>query len=604
MLQEHLLRRLTNSSLLAIMRVDGRGHVREASAPALATLGYDRQDLQQGRISWDAIAPPAGVDMAQLARTHGMGHASDAELLFLHKDGTRVPVILEVTALDDAGDSYLVVFASGTETQAARRQESIELERHKVILKSTPVAVFAKEYRDHEPDIYILANPMASHILGVEQLVGCSDYDIFPQEIAAEIQANDRKVVANGEAVTVEEWAPDARTGEMLCFLSTKVPLHDATGRPYGIGGIALDITRQKHLTARLAALVDAIPDTLLRLDASGRCLDFKSSPNGFFAGTGAQLIGTNLAASPLPGDVTRLIMDATHRVLETGQTQELEHSLATRAGQRHWETRVVKSGSQEVVALIRDITEAKRTRAALQATNARLQAANDELAEFAYVASHDLQEPLRTVGSFVELLERRYPDAFDDKSRKWLQFIVSGTLRMRALIDDLLAYSRVGRVDRFELIDTRALVDAILGDMHAGIEASGAEIHVGDLPRVTANITELQQVFQNLISNALKFQHPDVTPRVSITAAPGARGWTFAITDNGIGIEPQYQDRIFLVFQRLHSRDEYPGTGIGLALVKKIVERQGGQITIRSTPGQGTEIRFTLPATATPEGA
>jgi light-regulated signal transduction histidine kinase (bacteriophytochrome) len=244
----------------------------------------------------------------------------------------------------------------------------------------------------------------------------------------------------------------------------------------------------------------------------------------------------------------------------------------------------------------VRDITEAKRTRADLQESNARLQATNDGLREFAYAASHDLQEPLRTVQSFAGLLERKYGDAFDDKGRYWLQVMVDGIQRMRVLIDDLLAYSRVGSNDVRESVDTRALVTTLLDDMRASIAEAGAEIHVGDLPRVVASELELKQVFQNLISNGLKFRRPGVTPRVRIAAAPADPGWSFTVADNGIGIDPAHYERIFGMFQRLHTREQYPGTGIGLALVKKIIERHGGTITVQSTPGEGTEFRFTIP--------
>jgi light-regulated signal transduction histidine kinase (bacteriophytochrome) len=291
--------------------------------------------------------------------------------------------------------------------------------------------------------------------------------------------------------------------------------------------------------------------------------------------------------------------VEATRRALETGQLQEIEHSLTTPEGSWYYEARLVKSGEREVVALVRDITEARRTRAELQTTNARLQATNDGLKEFAYAASHDLQEPLRTVQGFAELLQRKYGDAFDHKGRHWFGIMVGGIQRMRALIDDLLAYSRAGTMDVLEPVDTRALVQTLLDDMRASIDEAGAEIHVGELPQVIASELELKQVFQNLISNGLKFRRPGVTPRLRITAAPVDHGWSFTVADNGIGIDPVYHERIFLMFQRLHTRDEYPGTGIGLALVKKIIERHNGVITLRSAPGEGTELQFTIPALA-----
>jgi signal transduction histidine kinase len=608
--EARLLQRLTRSRLVAVMIVDRDGQVQSASDAALDWIGHDREALAQGRLRWDAIAPGAGADAVQVVD-------------IVRWDGTHVPTRVEVMSLAAAAGRSLVLIRDAStslieddlvraraDAELARADAELaqvrtELERHKVLFDSTPVALFAKEYRGAVPGRYILANPMAAHIIGAPQVVDRTDYDLFPPEVAAMVQANDRRVIEDGVAVIVEEWAPDARTGELLCFLSTKVPLRDAAGTAYGIGGTAQDITQQKLLTDRLAALVNAIPDAWIRMDGEGRIRDVANLQRGFLAGSPEArpavlpeaLIGTTLWDLPLPAKVQQQLREVTRRVLATGKLAEIEQSLTTPDGERCYETRLVKSGSDEVVALVRDITEARRIRAELQSTNARLQAANQELREFAYVASHDLQEPLRTTASFAELLERTYGASFDDRGRRWLRNMVGGIQRMRALIDDVLAYSRVGQSGRIERVETGALVRAVLDDMQASIEATGAEVHVGELPRVVSSALELKQVFQNLISNSLKFRREGVRPRVSITAEPAEKGWTFSVSDNGIGIDPAYHDRIFLMFQRLHDRDEYPGTGIGLALVKKIVERQGGAIMLRSTLGEGTEIRFTIPA-------
>jgi PAS domain S-box-containing protein len=606
--EARLLQSLTRSNVLAMMVVGRDGRVQAASDAALALIGHDREELAHGSLRWDALAPAAWQDLQRLVGDARAREMPAGECELVRGNGGRVPVRVEVTPLAgaEAGaeERCLVLVADLSAARPAGDELArvrVELERHKVLFDSTPVALFAKEYRGDTQGKYILANPMAAHIIGAPQVVDRTDYDLFPAPVADMIQANDRRVISDGAPVIVEEWAPDARTGNLLCFLSTKVPLRDATGTPYGIGATALDITQQKLLTVRLAALVDAIPDTLIRIDAEGRIVDVENR-GGFLEGSRQELIGTILGERALPEQARRQLMDIARLVRETGRLHEFEHSQTTAAGERCYEARLVKSGNDEVVVLVRDITEARRTRAELQEANARLQAANEELREFAYVASHDLQEPLRTASSFAELVLRTYESSLDDKGRRWLQTMLSGIQRMRALIDDVLAYSRVGRINRFEPVDTGAVVRAVLEDMRASIELAGAEIHVGDLPRVIANELELKQVFQNLISNSLKFRRAGVTPHVGITARPAENGWIFAVADNGIGIEPAYHERIFLMFQRLHSRDEYPGTGIGLALVKKIVERQGGAVSLSSTPGQGTEIRFTIPDLELPD--
>ena len=601
--QAEFLRRLAGSNVIGIFIGDTAGTVIEANDAFLSMLGYGREALAQGQVRWDEVTPPewqAG-DRAALARIDEAGAAPAWEKEYLRPDGTRVPVMLGATRLE-AEEQYVAFVVDLTQvkqTKAELERRTAELEQYKTIVNSTPTPIFAKQYSGERQGVYILANPRSNELLGKETIVGLTDEDLLPAEVATILQMHDRQVLARGTPEVLDESLLDARTGERIHTIVTKVPLSDAGGEPYGVAGISLDITEQKLLTERLAALVDAIPDVLFRMRADGTYLDVKNNRDLGLAMAPETIVGSNLRDAPLPEEIRRLSLDAIARAVETGEIQEIEYSLDESQGLRHYEIRIVKSGHDEVVVLVRDITETRRARAALEQTNAKLRAANEELKEFAYVASHDLQEPLRTVRSFVELLERRYGDAFDERGRKWMGFIVNGTQRMRALIDDLLAYSRVGRMGEVGQVDTARLVREVLDDARASIDAAGAVVRVGDLPAITAVASEMRQVFQNLISNALKFRRPDAPPQVTIEVEQTPAGWAFVVADNGIGIDAAYHERIFLVFQRLHARDEYPGTGIGLALVKKIIERQGGEISVRSTPGEGTTFRFTVPAVA-----
>jgi light-regulated signal transduction histidine kinase (bacteriophytochrome) len=252
------------------------------------------------------------------------------------------------------------------------------------------------------------------------------------------------------------------------------------------------------------------------------------------------------------------------------------------------------------IISIIRDITGRKQAEERLRAVAADLERSNKELEQFAYVASHDLQEPLRMVASYTQLLARRYKGKLDSEADEFIGFAVDGARRMQELINDLLTYSRVGsRPLDLQLVDSGQVVDQVIGDLGPSIEETGARIERDELPTVYADRLQLHQLFQNLIANALKFQKPGVAPEVRVSARSDDGQWTFSVSDNGIGIEPQYLQRIFVLFQRLHSRAEYPGTGIGLAICKKIVERYGGTMRVESEPGRGTTFEFTMPGAA-----
>ena len=256
----------------------------------------------------------------------------------------------------------------------------------------------------------------------------------------------------------------------------------------------------------------------------------------------------------------------------------------------------MASAGAALVISTIRDVTDRKHAEQRLRSTAADLARSNAELEQFAYVASHDLQEPLRMVASYTQLLARRYAGKLGPDADEFIGFAVDGARRMQELINDLLDYSRAGsRPLRLELVDTNRLVDQVIHDLRAAIDVAHAVVTRDDLPSVTADPSQLRQVFQNLIANGLKFHKPGETPRVHVSAAGSTTAPRFTVRDNGIGIEPRYLERIFVLFQRLHTREEYPGTGIGLAICKRIVERHGGTLSVESEPGAGTSFSFTL---------
>ena len=234
-----------------------------------------------------------------------------------------------------------------------------------------------------------------------------------------------------------------------------------------------------------------------------------------------------------------------------------------------------------------------------LEKRTAELERSNEDLLQFAYVASHDLQEPLRTVGNYIGLLARRYGSQLDDSAQTYMKFAIDGSRRMQTLITDLLAYSQAGtQTIEKRSIAAEHIVQTALKNLEVAIVESGALIVYANLPMIEADETKLTQVFQNLIGNAIRFRKPDVTPKVTIGTIQRSNEWVFTIADDGIGFEEKYTDRIFQVFQRLHGVGKYPGNGIGLAICKRIVEHHGGKLWARSKEGEGAIFSFSLPAT------
>jgi signal transduction histidine kinase len=300
--------------------------------------------------------------------------------------------------------------------------------------------------------------------------------------------------------------------------------------------------------------------------------------------------------------------------VMRTAVTRPLASLAAScrRITEGNFGERIIPQGLKDIRAIAIDVEnmrqrivdELESTRSTgeqLDEQTVELRRSNAELEQFAYVASHDLQEPLRKVTAFCQLIEKRYGDKLDERGVEYIAFAVDGAKRMQVLINDLLTFSRVGRLNSaYTEIELDAALDAALGNLTIAVEESGAEIvrAGGHLPRVVGDPTLLAMLWQNLIGNAMKFRREDQSPRIVIECVPGAddAGWLLTVSDNGIGIAPEFVDKVFVIFQRLHGRDVYGGTGIGLALCKKIVEHHGGTIWIDTSYTAGTRFRFTLP--------
>jgi PAS domain S-box-containing protein len=352
----------------------------------------------------------------------------------------------------------------------------------------------------------------------------------------------------------------------------------------------------------QLQAILDNSPAVIFVVDKQNRHLLSNRSYENLLSTTNKQLIGKSIydvwgaEFADAYATVNKQVLDQCLSI-ETEEVAPLEDGLHTYLVNK-FPLLDANGVPYAVCGISTDITERKRTEQKLEQLTTDLKRSNQELEQFAYVASHDLQEPLRAITGFTQLLRQDYQNQLDESAQEYMSYIVDGATRMRQLIQDLLTYCRLGTDHQeFLPIDCNAVVRQAIANLEVAIADSNATVTHESLPTIKANKTQLIQLFQNLISNAVKFRH-DEPPQVHIYAQLRNQEWLFCVRDNGIGIESKYLTRIFDVFKRLHSRTEFSGTGIGLAICKKIIERHGGSIWAESQPGLGTTFYFKIPLT------
>jgi PAS domain S-box-containing protein len=382
-----------------------------------------------------------------------------------------------------------------------------------------------------------------------------------------------------------------------------------AVERPITVLDLAGDDGRQAVIdrefvtNARLAAIVKSSDDAIIGKTLDGTVTSWNAGAERLYGYTETEMVGQNIALL-IPSHCVDELSDILKRV---GQGEPVEHHETQRVRKDQFVVDVslavspIRDRTGVVVGaatIARDLTDHRKVVIAELARQAdELRRSNDELEQFAYVASHDLSEPLRTISGYVELLSRRYGGQLDDDADRFIKHTVDGCDRMRHLIDDLLTYSRAGQTANLTgTIDCASLVRDVVASMSTSLTETNGQVDYDGLPTVRGDQAQLLQLFQNLIANALKFSRPGIPPRVHIEAHQLDSTWTFSVADNGIGIEPEYRDQIFGMFQRLHARDAYPGTGIGLAICMRIVRTHGGQIWVEDKNEAGSCFMFTLP--------
>ncbi len=349
-----------------------------------------------------------------------------------------------------------------------------------------------------------------------------------------------------------------------------------------------------------LAAIVKSSYDAIISKTRSGTITSWNFAAEELYGYTVEQAIGRHISLI-VPADRLDELQEIMARLETFEGTQRVETERITRDGRRlEVEVRISPIRNAEgrllgASSIAHDIGERKRIERELARWREELAESNAELERFAYVASHDLQEPLRMVTSYLQLLAQRYRGRLDSDADEFIGFAVDGANRMKNMIADLLKYSRAGRGDEFTAFNSGVALDHALANLQSAIRETGATVTHDVRPDISGIPPQIIELFQNLIGNALKF-HGDRAPRIHVSARRAGAAWEFAVADNGIGIAPQYKERIFEIFRRLHGREKYPGTGIGLALCRKIVVHHGGQIGVESQEGKGATFHFSFP--------
>jgi PAS domain S-box-containing protein len=449
-------------------------------------------------------------------------------------------------------------------------------------------------------------NAGAERIQGysVEQIIGRNFSCLFPAEDIQRGRPQEVLAIAAANGRHEEQGMRVRKDGSRFLANVACTALRDPAGSLRGFTEISRDLSESKESGAKYRGLLEAAPDAMVVVNPGGEIVLLNVQAEKQFGYRRDELVGQQVKNIIPEGFAERLIADGTRSAAEALAQQigtGIELSGRRKDGSEFpIEIMLSPLESAEgvlVTAAIRDISTRKKAELHLLRKVEELNRSNEELGQFAYIASHDLQEPLRMVASYTQLLSRRYKGKLDADADEFIAFAVDGASRMQRLIQDLLAYSRVGTKGK-DLLDTssqEALQRALL-NLRGAIEERGALVTHGPLPPVLADETQLVQLFQNLVGNAIKYQRPGGVPQVHVSVTrSGEDKWMFAVKDNGLGIDPQYFEKIFGMFQRLHKREEFAGTGIGLAICKKIVERHGGNISVESQPGQGSTFFFAL---------
>ncbi|HET9995068.1 MAG TPA: PAS domain S-box protein [Candidatus Acidoferrum sp.] len=598
----------------AMVVVNQDGEIVLLNIQAEKQFGYRRDELVGQKIK--NIIPEGFAERLIADGTRSAAEAlaqqigTGIELLGRRKDGTEFPIEIMLSPLESTEGTLVTAAIRNISVRKGAEKHLAQMEgRYRGLLEAAPDAMVVVKPAGE----IVLLNVQAEKQFGYkrDELVGQKVKNIIPEGFAERLIADGTRTAAEALAQQIGmgmELSGRRKDGTEFPIEIMLSPLESAEGIlvTAAIRDISVRKGAEKHLAqmeGRYRGLLEAAPDAMVVVNQGGEIVLLNVQAEKQFGYKRDELVGQKVKNIIPEGFAERLVADAL-RSTEDALAQQIGTGIELSGRHKNGsefpiEIMLSPLESAEgilVTAAVRDITARKKAEAQLLQKVEELNQSNEELGQFAYIASHDLQEPLRMVASYTQLLSRRYKGKLDADADEFIAYAVDGASRMQRLIQDLLTFSRVGTKGK-ELVDTsseEALQSALI-NLRGAIEDSSALVTHDPLPVVQADETQLIQLFQNLVGNGIKYQNKGI-PKVHISAAKnGGQRWIFSVKDNGLGIDSQYFEKIFGMFQRLHKREEFAGTGIGLAICKKIVERHGGSISVESKPGQGSTFRFAL---------
>jgi PAS domain S-box-containing protein len=593
----------------AIFTLDPEGTIVSWNAGAERIKGYKADEII-GR-NYSRFYPQEDIALGKpeyALRIAAANGRYETESWRVRKNGSRFLANFVITAARNSSGKLLGFSEISRDITERKETEA----KYRGLLEAAPDAMVVV----NQAGEIVLLNLQAEKQFGYhrDELVGQQVKNIIPEGFAERLIADGSRSAAEALAQQIGmgiELQGRRKNGSDFPIEIMLSPLESADGIlvTAAIRDISVRRTAETHLAqmeGRYRGLLEAAPDAMVVVNQAGEIVLLNLQAEKQFGYHRDELVGQQVKNIIPEGFAERLIADGTRTAAEAlaqqiGMGIELQ-GRRKNGGDFPIEIMLSPLDSADgilVTAAIRDITQRKKSDEYLLKTVGELKRSNDELEHFAYVASHDLQEPLRMVSSYTQLLAKRYHGRLDSDADEFIAYAVDGSNRMQQLIKDLLAYSRAGTdVKALRKISSERSLQAALANLRLTIEESGALVTHDSLPDITTDNTQLTQVFQNLLGNAIKYRSAEV-PRIHVSAAAkDGNEWIFSVRDNGLGIDPKYFARIFVLFQRLHGRDEFDGTGIGLAICKKMLERLGGRIWVESQPekGQGSTFHFALP--------